>query len=365
MSVEVNGRVLASLRSPAAARSGGIAPRAAAGRGGPAMGLVTVVVALAQAALVLIGAGPAAAADETVGIAAAPASDGRPDGRTRFSLLTSAGQQVQDTLLVRNTGSTDAELRVYAADAATGADGAFALDEANAPGADVAGWVAFGAGAAPTLRLASGAQALVPFTVTVPAGAPAGDHVGGIVVSTGPVDGVERRVATRLYVRVQGVVQPGLAVTSVSASQPGGTNPLAGPTTITAVLANTGGVALAARLTAGVRTVFGITTGTVADEDVAELLPGETRTVTLDLGSVARAGYLAPYVELVPVADEAYPFAASLPTVRGQGALVAVPWLPLGLVVLAAGGARLLVVRRRAGGAAVASAAPVPTADAP
>lgn len=312
--------------------------------------LVALVASALVAALLGPMAQPAAAADDdTVGIAAAPAKQGQPDGRSRFSLVVSAGQSVDDTLLVRNTGSTDQTFDLYATDAFNTDDGAFALLEGAATPSDAGTWVAFDGGSRESsLDLKAGAQAIVPFTVTVPADATPGDHAGGIVVSLKTTSGqttVDRRLATRLYVRVQGTVTPTLVVRSVTASQPAGGNPFSAPTTITAVVENTGDVALTAQAQAYVHTWFGRSVGTPSTADVAELLPGATRTLTFDVGSVGRVGYLAPHVTLTPSADaDAYAF--TLPPVDGRGTAAAIPWLVV-IVVLVAAGTWFLVVRRR------------------
>jgi dihydroorotate dehydrogenase (fumarate) len=333
----VNSPVLAPLRPDPAGRSR-IRARVASALLGAALAL--------GAALPL--AGPAAAAtDPTVGIAAAPAKQGQPDGRARFSLSVAAGQASDDQLLVRNSGTTDQTFDVYATDAFDTDDGAFALlDQATAP-SGAGTWVTFRGGSrTTTLELAAGAQALVPFTVTAPARATPGDHAAGIVVSSSSGT-VDRRLATRLYVRVQGTVTPALVVRSVHVSQPLGGNPFAAPATITAVVANVGDVALSAHADASVRSWFGLAQGTVASDDVAELLPGATRTLTFRVGSVGRVGYIAPHVTLRPAADsDAYAFA--LPPVEGRGAAAAVPWLALAAVAVIAAGVLLVLRRRRA-----------------
>ena len=338
----MNRRVLASLR-PGPARL-----RRAGSRLATAVAVATVLIGL------VVPLSAAAADDATVGIAAAPAQHGQPDGRTRFSLIVSPGQQVSDALLVRNTGSTDQTFDVYATDAYTTADGAFALLDTGSAPRDAGTWVALqGSSGTTTISLAAGAQALVPFTVTVPVDATPGDHAGGIVVSVssplGQVE-VDRRLATRLYVRVKGTVTPALVVRSVSVSQPLGGNPFTAPTTITAVVENTGDVALTAHAEANVHTWFGLPVGSATSDEVAELLPGATRTLTFPVGSVGRVGYLAPSLRLTPAADaEAYAF--TQPAVDGRGTAPAVPWLLLTVVVVIAAGLRVLLVarRRRAG----------------
>lgn len=293
--------------------------------------------------------GGAAVTTATVGIAAAPAAQGSVDGRSRFSLLVQPGQHVGDSVLVRNTGSAVQQLRVYATDAFDTADGAFALLDRAQPASGAGTWVSFDGGAREvTVALAPGGQALVPFTVGVPAGATPGDHAGGIVVSVSSSTGattVDRRLATRLYVRVRGTVQPALTVRSVTATQPAGGSPLTAPTTVTAVVANTGDVALSARADVAVRTWFGQSTGRTTSRDVPELLPGTTRALTFDVGPVGRVGYLSPQVTLTPAADpDAYAF--SLPPVIGAGTAAAMPWLLLGVALVGGAGGWVLRSRR-------------------
>ncbi len=294
-------------------------------------------------------AAPAAAADDpTVGIAAAPARQGQADGRTRFSVSVAAGQKIDDQLLVRNSGTAEQTFDVYATDAFDTDDGAFALLDADTSPSGAGTWVTFQDGSRTTkVELAAGAQALVPFTVTTPADATPGDHAAGVVVSSSSGN-VERRLATRLYVRVQGTVTPALVVRSLHLSQPLRGNPFAAPTTITAIVANTGDVALSAHAEASVRSWFGVHQGTTASDDVAELLPGATRVLTFDVGSVGRVGYVAPHLTLTPAADgDAYSF--TLPPVEGRGAAAAMPWLVLVVMVAIGVAVWLFVVRRRRG----------------
>ena len=72
--------------------------------------------ALAGAALTVPTA--AHAADDTIGISAAPAGpDGSADGRTRFSYAADPGQKISDQYVVRNTGTTVQTFTVLSTDA--------------------------------------------------------------------------------------------------------------------------------------------------------------------------------------------------------------------------------------------------------
>jgi len=176
--------------------------------------------------------------------------------------------------------------------------------------------------------------------VSVPADAIPGDHAAGIVVSAQGVEGqveVDRRVATRMYVRVAGELQPSLTISSISASQTADWNPLTGATDITVTLHNAGNVALGADVTARVTTWFGMSAGASSHEELAELLPGSTREVTFSVPNVPRLGYLQAAVTLQPTvaADALDP--GPLAVVERQSSLAGVPWLALGLLVLALG----------------------------
>lgn len=307
------------------------------------------------ALLVLVAAGLAVAAparaDDTVGIAGAPSNGTDPDGRSRYSYQVQPGQQVADFYLVRNTGTTDQSVELVATDAYNTDDGAFALLATDEEPKDAGAWVTLQDGQKRlTVPLAPGAQQVVPFTVTVPADARPGDHAAGLVVSASAVEGqvkVERRVATRMYVRVAGELQPVLTVASITASAPAGANPLTGPSTVTVTVHNTGNVALGATLAAGATTWFGVSAARAVHEEVPEILPGATRVVTLSVPGVGRSGLLRPYVDLQPNVDPAALDPGPLAPVHRDTTVVAVPWMLLGILALAVGGWFALRARRR------------------
>lgn len=319
------------------------------GRGRPAY---RAIAALLLTLLASVGLTPLAArADgDTIGIAGGPASADGPDQRTRLSYQIAPGQTVADHYVVRNTGSTPQDVRVFATDAYNTADGAFALLDTDAKATGPGSWVTFDGQPQVEVKLAPTEQKILTFTLVVPADAIPGDHAGGIVVSAAGVDGqvkVDRRVATRMYVRVPGALQPNLTLGSMTAHQSMDLNPLTGGTDITVVLHNTGNVALGADVTASVSTWFGINAGRTARTQVDEMLPGATRSVTFHVAGVGRVGYLKPQVRLQPtVAPDAMDPGTLKPVVR-ETTLLSVPWLALGLVVVAVGFVLLVRFRRR------------------
>ena len=293
----------------------------------------------------------AAFADDTAGISGAPAGEAGRDGRTRFSYEVSPGQTLADNYSVQNTGSTAQVMRVFATDAFNTDDGSYGLLDTDAAAVDAGTWVTFANGASfVDVPLGAGESATVPFTLAAPADAAPGDHAAGIVVSVTSPQGqilVDRRVATRLYVRVPGDLQPGLTVSSISAGYDPTLNPLDGTTTVTFTVTNNGNVALGANMVVGANTYLGIAAAPIVREQLSELLPRSTRVVTVDVPGVAQLGYLNPYVSLAPVAaaDAANP--GPLTTVGRDTVTVAVPWWLVVLLVVAAVVVPVVRIRRR------------------
>jgi hypothetical protein len=310
----------------------------------------SLLAALALVVAAIVSPAALASADDaTIGIAGGPANESGPDDRSRLSYDVQPGQTVTDRYVVRNTGTTDQQVVVFGSDAYNTNDGAYALLETGAPSTDAGSWVTFGGQASVQVGLAPSEQKVLEFTVAVPADATPGDHAAGIVVSAQGVEGqvrVDRRVATRMYVRVAGELQPNLTLSSISASQSADWNPFTGGTDITVTLHNAGNVALGADVTARVTTWFGMSASARAHEELAEMLPGSTREVTFRVPNVPRLGYLQAGVTLQPtVAAEALD-PGPLALVERQASLAGMPWVALGVIVLGLGFVMLARWRR-------------------
>ena len=292
------------------------------------------------------GASGAWAADSD-GIAGAPSAGGGVDqSRSRFSYQVEPGQTLQDEYLVENTGTTVQAVTVYATDAFNADDGSFALLEGAATPADAGTWIAFDNGTNRIqVTLDPGARQVLPFTVTVPADATPGDHAGGVIVSALSPAGqvtVDRRVGIRLYVRVKGPLQPGLTISSIESSYQPSVNPFSGETTLKMSLTNNGNVSLSADTVSQVRGLFGIPLSGLVDQEISEMLPGSSRTVSIVIPGVGAWVYLNPHVSLAATVDEDALAAGVLPTGARNSDLFVVPWAFL-LLVLVGGGTWLIV----------------------
>lgn len=296
--------------------------------------LLTATLGIAPAAL--------AHAEETVGIAIAPAKASGPDGRTRFSYQLDPGQSLKDRVVVSNAGSTPLTITLSATDAFNTEDGSYALLSSKAKPSDAGSWIRFNHGKkSVTVTLAPQKAANIPFDVTVPANATPGDHPAGVVASAVFGKGklaVERRIASRLYVRVSGELQPILTASSFAGTYNSGLNPLDGSATVTAVLANTGNVALSGSVDVEARTWFGLVVGKPVQVELNEMLPGSTRTVSYQIDGVPQVGYVVPHLVVRGAIGPDAPDPGPLPVVQRDTFLFALPWLVLGLILLGVAG---------------------------
>lgn len=300
--------------------------------------LATLVATLG--ALICLSPAPAHADGGTIGVSITPASATGRDSRTRFSYKVDPGQKVGDHVMVSNVGTKKLTVTLFATDAFNTEDGSYALLETSAKATGAGSWTTFeGSKRKVTITLAPQKSQIVPFTVRVPANALPGDHPAGIVASASAAgDGqlnVERRIASRLYVRVSGDLQPALTVSSFAGEYHSGLNPLDGTVTVTAVIRNSGNVALGGNVSLKATTWFGAEVGAPVETELIELLPGNTRTVSLQLTGVPQVGFVQPHLQLVTSVAADAPDPGPLPVVQRDTFLLAVPWIGIAVIALA------------------------------
>ncbi|PRY67495.1 dihydroorotate dehydrogenase (fumarate) [Glaciihabitans tibetensis] len=307
-----------------------------------------VVRALALVLAVLIGAGllatlavSPARADDTDGISGAPADASGPDQRSRFSYQATPGQHIDDLYVASNTGTTAQTMVVFATDAYNTDDGGYGLLDTDAVPVDAGSWVSFAGGVKQlSIPLEPGASQVIPFSLDVPADAAPGDHAAGVVISVQSTSGeilVDRRVATRMYVRVPGELQPALTISNISANYAAQINPFAGDTTVTYTVTNSGNVALGASVVVGVKALFGVSAAETEREEMSEILPGNERTFTTVVDGVGQWGYLNPYVQLAPSVDVEALNPGPLASVSRDTTIFVTPWWLIVLLLLVGG----------------------------
>jgi hypothetical protein len=297
--------------------------------------LVAVVAAVAVMALAVP---PQAHADDTVGVAIAPATKNVRDSRTRYSLQVKPGQKVEDQTIVANAGTKALTITMRAADAYNTDAGEFALqDSATAP-TDAGSWVTFAGGAkTQQITLAPGKAQVLNFTVTVPANAKPGDHAAGVLASWTIPNGdiqVERRIASRVYVRVAGALQPVLTASNFTATYAPTLNPLDGTVTLSTVITNSGNVALAGTVDVTVKAWWGGKLGATQTVQMDEILPGNSRTVRLQITGVPAAVVVMPKLVLRSSIGGDAQDPGPLPVIQRETNVIAVPWMILAVIAL-------------------------------
>ncbi len=287
----------------------------------------------------LLGALPAAA-DELVSWSVAPRADEQGQ-RANFGYVLDPGAVVEDAVVVTNLDDEPLSLEVYAADGFTTQTGQLDVLPGGEPSTDLGSWISVGT---VRLDLAPGEQAEVPFTLTVPADADAGDHSGAVVTSLGTAAGadglsVDRRLGVRIHTLVDGDLLAGMQISDLEVDYDGSLVPLAGGVAVVRfTLTNTGNTRVAADQVVQLRGPFGLGTRTLPVSRTPELLAGASVPVEIPVEGVRALGRLTADVALVPAAVGASdvtadPVSASRPvTVVDLPALAVVVLL---LVVLA------------------------------
>ncbi|MCC2334121.1 DUF916 domain-containing protein, partial [Cellulomonas wangsupingiae] len=294
-----------------------------------------------------------------------PADAAGPDGRVSLRHVVDPGGAVSDHVTVRNFSDRAASFTLYPHDGVVNEEGAFDVLPGDEPVTRAGAWITLGtvAGAQVVgdgrllLEVPAASAVVVPLEVAVPDDATPGDHAAGVVAELAPADGqavrVASRVGVRLHLRVSGDVVASLVPRDVRATWRPSWNPFArGTVRVTYVVGNAGNV----RLGAGTRTTlggpFGVGGSAAATEDVREILPGGSTTVTADLAAwplVRSAGR----VEVVPATVGQDRVDVPLPVARASYAAWTLPWAQLALVLLVGGGAVLVRWWRRRAAAGV------------
>lgn len=275
-----------------------------------------------------------------------PATAKGPDDRPRLNYTTAPGSVIKDFIAVSNISNIPLTLRVYAADAFNTSDGGYDLLAFGHPSTDVGAWAV---PAMNSVAVAGRSTAIVPFTLSVPANASPGDHSAGIVASltSEQVDAkgarilVDKRVGTRIYLRVPGDLRPALKIEGLSSTFHQTLNPVGhGRTTVTYTVHNTGNLRLQGLQRLEVRTPWGSTAEGPRLPDIPQLLPGGAVSVTSEVVGVLPAFWdtAAVRVDPVPPPGDQDPV---LQAAAASDTFAAVPWalltllVALGLAVLA------------------------------
>ncbi len=262
-----------------------------------------------------------------------------PGNRPNLIYDAAPGSTIEDSVTLANFSNVALTFRLYSTDAFNNDAGEFAVLEGDEAPDDVGSWVTL---PQEYVILPPNTQVDIPITLTVPADATPGDHVGAVLASseaegTGP-DGktvtVDRRTGTRIYLRVTGPLSPELAVEDLQTRYTASLNPLSGSAEVTYRVRNRGNVRLGGTQQLSVGGPFGIAITTLDAEEIPELLPGESYEVTRTVGGVPATVALVTDVDLQPEAVGAG--ADDLPQLGGSALSLAVPVTIMALLLVVA-----------------------------
>ncbi|MFJ3903523.1 WxL protein peptidoglycan domain-containing protein [Streptomyces sp. NPDC090025] len=299
------------------------------------------------AAVLLLGVqgAPPVSAAENGEWAVYPAAS-RLGSRPYFYLSADPGTTVTDKVTVTNKTAAPLTFLLYGADAYnTERDGGFAVRTRQEKQTGAGAWIK---PAQDKVTVPPRSAVTVPYTLTVPDDAEPGDHPGAVVAlderiakgAAGDVAlGVQRAVGARVYLRVGGPTVPALSVEDVTLSQDRPLVPGAGSSTavVSYTLYNRGNVALDPRVALKAEGLFGRTLlSRDLDRLPSELLPRQKIRLTARWNG-------SPQLDWGKVT-----LTVSAKDVRESAGVsfVALPWLPL-LVVVLGGVAGLLGLRVR------------------
>lgn len=307
-----------------------------------------IALALGTLALPAVVAPTAQAADNGAwSVTPKPASKSSPTPRNYFILEGSPGDLIEDSVRIQNWTKKPISFRVYGADGYnTPQDGFFALKEFDDKHTDVGAWTK----PVSTLVTVHGRmQVDIPVRIRIPKNATPGDHVGGVVAKNVDVEaldedksvavGIQRAVASRMYIRVSGTTSPGFEVSDVRLTHDRGAWPWAGrgSGTVQYTIKNTGNLRLSPK---GTVTVSGLFADKAThDVELIDLLPGQKVTLRQKITGIPSIGRVVADVDLS---------AGDALSDSGTTAKTLLPWpfLVLLLILLGALGAWL---KRRSG----------------
>jgi hypothetical protein len=285
------------------------------------------------------------------------------NNRPNYDYLSAPGRVIEDGIVIESRATEPLVLKVYAADAYTTSDGLLDLRPAVDAPKDAGAWVSFGAPVTGDADTLSGAAAedsaawtgqsavevtlepssavTVPLRWSIPADATPGDHAAGIVTSlvedsaAAPVQ-VDRRLALRAYLNIDGQLNPALTVSDLRVRAVSSANPFtSGKLTVAYTLNNTGSSRLVPTERIDVAGPFGWGgRDGGAGEVLPELLPGSHLSREVVVAGVFPLFRTKTTVAVDAVAVGLGAEGASASASRSI-TIWTVPWLWLGVLVIA------------------------------
>ena len=264
---------------------------------------------------------------------------GQPGSRPNLTYDLAPGAAVHDSVTLFNYGNTVLIFRLYATDAFNDPSGAFDLLPGDKKPTDLGSWISLPQA---NLEVKARTSVVLPISIAVPPDATPGDHSAAILASNavqgtspdGKIVTLDRRTGSRVYLRVQGPLQPLLTVENVRTTYHAALNPLAGSLDVSYTIRNRGNQRLGTHQRVVVKNPFGRQMKALSIPDVQELLPGNGVGYQVHFKNVAAALFVTPEVNLTPFPVGAPKGSTATKTSRSKRTW-AVPWALLALLVVA------------------------------
>ncbi|HEX3541555.1 MAG TPA: hypothetical protein VHT75_14055 [Acidimicrobiales bacterium] len=264
---------------------------------------------------------------------------GQPGSRPNLTYDLAPGATIHDSVTLFNYGNVPLIFSLYATDAFNDPSGAFDLLPAAKKPTDLGSWVTLPQA---NLQVKARTSVVLPISITVPPDATPGDHSAAILASNavqgsspdGKIVTLDRRTGSRVYLRVQGPLQPLLTVEDVKATYHAALNPLAGSLDVSYTIRNRGNERLGTHQRVVVKNPFGRQMKTLSIPDIQELLPNNGVGFRVHFKNVAAAVFVTPQVDLTPFPVGA-PKGTTGPKTSRSKRTWAIPWALLALIVIA------------------------------
>lgn len=283
----------------------------------------------------------------TVAWGVRPADNQHGADRPNFSYDVAAGGTISDAIVVTNYSDEAITLAVYGADGFLNSAGEIDVRPAAEESTELGSWITT---AQEEVTIEPGAGARIPFRITVPPTTPPGDVVGAVLTSLRTESdaaglAVDRRLGSRVVLRVDGELQPQLDLTNLVVDYDGHPLPwVGGTTTVSYTLRNTGNITLEGTDGLVLSGPFGLGRTEGGGGSFPPLPPGSELEREIVLEGVAPLVLLSGEVQVTGVNADLDP---DLQRQRAVS-LWAVPWLLVVVVVLFVGAIVVARVRRRA-----------------
>lgn len=263
------------------------------------------MLAAPSVALAADSGGDADATDATVTWSVRPADDAGADARSWIEVELDPGEVHEEHLAITNHSAAPTVFRISAADGYLTETGRFNMLASSEQSTDAGTWVSV----QETVALAAGETAVLPFRISVPEDASAGDHAAGIaasVLSEGVGEGgnrvsVESRVGFRVMTRVTGELTAAIDASDAQAVYRPSWNPFEpGALSVQLRVVNTGDVAVAVddEVTGPGRLV-----DPAASAESTMLFPGDERILVRELAGVWPLLHVGGEITLTPIVE--------------------------------------------------------------